>query len=164
MPLYNCRSQTMQDFCITKLDDDLNPESSYILVPHGDDPNSFSCDCPAGVRPSCRHRLMLPFFCESNRVNSGWCLDWDGGQQWRQFVGPDMGVSDDIEFTDSIEPTPEEYAASLAKATVESDGEGPEQSTLAAKSIASPSQEQVKVSPDRRGEPSPAFQPIGRRL
>lgn len=85
MPLYNVKSQMPNEFVVTKFDDDLNVESSYLLISNSD---GLVCECPAGVRPSCRHRDMLPLFVKYNRVNSGWVIDWDGGKEWRQYVGP----------------------------------------------------------------------------
>jgi hypothetical protein len=85
MPLYNAKSQMPSEFVVTKFDDDLNVESSYLLL---STPEGLVCECPAGVRPSCRHRDMLPLFVKYNRVNSNWVLDWDGGKEWRQYVGP----------------------------------------------------------------------------
>lgn len=38
---------------ITKFDDDFNPVATY-------DVTVGSCTCPAGPRPTCRHRKMLP--------------------------------------------------------------------------------------------------------
>lgn len=102
MPLYNCKTHSGLDYLITKLDDDLNPESTYILLPLDTERTVFSCDCPAGVRPTCRHRQMLPHFIEAGRVNSGWVMDWDGGQSWRQYVGP-FGDDGTIEFAPSEE-------------------------------------------------------------
>lgn len=55
MTLYSLRT-ALDDYRITKFDADLNVESSYIISaspPH-------ECECPAGVRPTCRHRQMLP--------------------------------------------------------------------------------------------------------
>ena len=55
MPFYSLRT-ALDDCRITKFDNDLNVESSYIIgasPPH-------ECECPAGTRPTCRHRQMLP--------------------------------------------------------------------------------------------------------
>lgn len=93
MPLYTCRSYQPDEFAITKLTDDLDPESTYIL--RMDEDGELTCECPANARPTCRHRQMLKHFCSTQRINTGWVLDWDNGAQWRQYVGP-LG-----------EPTPE---------------------------------------------------------
>jgi len=55
MAIYNLRS-ALDDYRITKFTSDLDVESSYII---GTNP-PHECECPAGVRPSCRHRQMLP--------------------------------------------------------------------------------------------------------
>ncbi len=71
MPLYNCRHAGDQ-YRITKFDSDMNPESSYLCTLE-------ECDCPAGVRPSCRHRQMLPKFIERSHVGDEWMFDFDRG-------------------------------------------------------------------------------------
>jgi hypothetical protein len=69
MSLY--RMHTTDDgMRITKLDDDLNPKSSYLT-------SSDACQCPAGHRDTCRHRQMLPLFSSTNRINTKWLYDYD---------------------------------------------------------------------------------------
>ena len=90
MILYSCKSSFEQpdSYIITKFDDDLNVESSYTT-------NLYSCDCPAGVRPSCRHRLMLPHFLAQARQDTDWFFCYDD-QTWHQpFEG--MDANDDPE-------------------------------------------------------------------
>lgn len=74
--LYSCKSEIDHagntNFRITKFDGDMNVESSYIV--HG---SNLICNCPAGVRPSCRHRDMLPKFIARGAVNSMWMFDFD---------------------------------------------------------------------------------------
>jgi hypothetical protein len=67
--LYNCHTDGDQ-YRITKFDSLGNVESTYLC-------SETECECPAGHRPSCRHRQMLPKFLERNAVNSFWFLDWD---------------------------------------------------------------------------------------
>jgi hypothetical protein len=69
--LYSCRHDGDQ-YRITKLDEDLNVESSYLCT-------FEECDCPAGVRPTCRHREMLPKFVARKAVGTGWFFDYDRG-------------------------------------------------------------------------------------
>ncbi len=38
------------------------------------------CDCPAGVRPSCRHRQMLPQMIAAGIVNTQWFWCFDRGR------------------------------------------------------------------------------------
>lgn len=45
-------------------------ESSYLTTP-------ATCDCPAGVRPTCRHRQMLPQMIHDDIINTHWFLEWD---------------------------------------------------------------------------------------
>jgi len=69
--LYNCRHDG-DTYRITKFDTDMNVESSYLCT-------LSECDCPAGVRPSCRHRDMLPKFFQRDAVGSNWFYDFDRG-------------------------------------------------------------------------------------
>ena len=73
MSLYKVRTLNNQ-YNVTKLTDDLEPESSY-------NTSLDECDCPAGHRTSCRHRAMLTEFIETNRVDTAWMLDFDN-EQW----------------------------------------------------------------------------------
>lgn len=68
--LYNCKHSGDQ-YRITKFDDG-EPTSSYLTT-------LTECDCPAGVRPNCRHREMLPYFIAREAVNSTWWYDYDRG-------------------------------------------------------------------------------------
>lgn len=71
MTLYNCRHDGDQ-YRISKFDDSLNVESSYLCT-------VAECECPAGVRPMCRHREMLPRFISRQAVGTGWMFDYDRG-------------------------------------------------------------------------------------
>lgn len=73
MSLYNAKSSD-GGLRITKFDEELQVESSYITTPH-------SCECPAGVRDTCRHRQMYPEFIETSRFNTPWFLEYDN-QRW----------------------------------------------------------------------------------
>lgn len=70
MTLYNCKSSGDQ-FRITKFDSDANVESSYLT-------DGRECQCPAGVRPTCRHRKMLPLFKASAATNGQAFYDFEG--------------------------------------------------------------------------------------
>lgn len=76
--LYSCKHDGDQ-YRITKFDEDLNPTSSYLCT-------DADCECPAGVRPMCRHREMLPKFLARDAVGTGWMYDYDRGgwvdQRW----------------------------------------------------------------------------------
>lgn len=80
--LYNCRHDGDQ-YRITKFDEDMNPQASYLCTIE-------ECECPAGVRPTCRHRQMLPNFLARGHVGDEWFLDFDRGgwvqmgQEWSQ--------------------------------------------------------------------------------
>jgi hypothetical protein len=88
MNLYNCKSVS-DGYRITKFTRDYEIESSYIVSAEG-------CDCPAGARPVCRHRTMLPFFVEGNHVDDGWFFIWDT-RQWLKPVGEAEGVAEQNE-------------------------------------------------------------------
>lgn len=73
MILYNLRSEygpgmVLEGFRITKFDDDLNVESSYLV-------SEIACECPQGHKPKCRHRTMLPLM--RDRVNTAWFYCYD---------------------------------------------------------------------------------------
>lgn len=78
MSLYNLRSAD-GDWRITKFDNDLNPESSY-FVSHD------ACECPAGHRPSCRHRQMLPRMLAAQADDSPMFYDFDN-DRWLAPTG-----------------------------------------------------------------------------
>lgn len=69
--LYSCRHDGDQ-YRITKLTHNLDVESSYLCT-------FDECECPAGVRPTCRHREMLPRFVERGAISTGWMYDYDRG-------------------------------------------------------------------------------------
>jgi hypothetical protein len=69
--LYNCKHDGDQ-YRITKFTDDLNPQSSYLCTER-------ECECPAGHRPMCRHREMLPMFIARKSIDTGWMYDYDRG-------------------------------------------------------------------------------------
>jgi hypothetical protein len=69
MSLYNAKTSNGA-FRITKFDGNLEVESSYLTTVK-------ECECPAGSRPTCRHRQMLPEFIAHERVDTYWFLDWD---------------------------------------------------------------------------------------
>jgi hypothetical protein len=80
MSLYNVKREVNGEFRVTKFTDDLEIDetagkpASYLTT-------EFGCDCPAGHRPSCRHREMLPDFVSTHRVDTAWMLDHDN-QRW----------------------------------------------------------------------------------
>lgn len=72
MSLYNLHSADGQ-WAITKFDNDLNVESSYIT-------SELECSCPAGSCPTCRHRQMLPKMLHVGAEDSGMFYDFDHDQ------------------------------------------------------------------------------------
>lgn len=70
--LYSCYHSGDQ-YRITKFSTpDFNVESSYLC-------DATGCDCPAGHRPTCRHREMLPKFLAREAVGTQWMYDYDRG-------------------------------------------------------------------------------------
>ena len=67
--LYNCHTDGDQ-YRITKFDSLGNVESTYLCT-------IDECECPAGFRPTCRHRHMLPRFIAKGAVNSFYFYDYD---------------------------------------------------------------------------------------
>lgn len=91
---YNCKPSGDQ-YRITKFDTDANPESSYLT-------DGIECDCPAGVRPTCRHRQMLPLFKASKATNGEAFFNFDTST----WIGGEESPSDDMD-ADAIAGTPE---------------------------------------------------------
>lgn len=75
--LYNCR-HSGDEYRITKFDSHFNLEgdSSYTCT-------ISECTCPAGHRPKCRHREMLPKFINRGYVGTNFFFDYDRGG-WMQ--------------------------------------------------------------------------------
>ena len=90
MPLYSCHHSGDQ-YRISKFDDDMNVQSSYLCT-------ETECDCPAGVRPICRHREMLPKFIQRQHVNDEWFFDYDRGG-WVQ-MGEEWATPADLHYRD----------------------------------------------------------------
>ena len=60
MTFYNLKT-ALDDYRITKFTTDLEVESSYIISHSFDQAGRrvVECECPAGTRPTCRHRQMF---------------------------------------------------------------------------------------------------------
>lgn len=69
MTLYNCKAEG-SSYLITKFTRDLDMESSYLTT-------SEACECPAGARSICRHRIMLPRFIAYEAVHGEAFFDYD---------------------------------------------------------------------------------------
>lgn len=69
--LYNLRHSTDNNFTITKFVDG-EVESSYELAA-----NLRECACPAGHRPSCRHRQMAPMMLAAGIIDTHYFWDYD---------------------------------------------------------------------------------------
>lgn len=72
--LYSCKSEIDASgatrYRISKFDTDMNVEASYLT-------DGIACECPAGERPACRHRIMLSRFIARGAVNTFWLYDYE---------------------------------------------------------------------------------------
>lgn len=72
--LYSCKSEIdvsgATRYRISKFDTDMNVEASYLT-------DGIACECPAGERPACRHRIMLSRFIARGAVNTFWLYDYE---------------------------------------------------------------------------------------
>jgi hypothetical protein len=85
--LYLCRTDGDQ-YRMVKMTSLSEVESSYLC-------SETHCECPAGVRPTCRHREMLPRFIQRNAINTGWGFDYDrGGWVQTEYGSTDEPISD----------------------------------------------------------------------
>lgn len=106
MTLYNLKSAD-GDWRITKFTNDLEPEGSYLV-------SADACTCPAGVRPTCRHRQMLPKFLAAGAEDSGMFFHFET----EQFLTPDLGESNSSsdfgEVDDSSADSEVEFAENVS--------------------------------------------------
>lgn len=96
--LYSCRSNPGSyppAYTFEKFDRDLNVQEVYETSREG-------CSCPAGHRPKCKHRTMVPIFVTAKHVDDGWFLDWDT-RLWQRPIACDAEVNEVIE--DQLDPT-----------------------------------------------------------
>ena len=96
-PLYTCRTDGDQ-YRITKLDSDLNVESTYLC-------SEAECQCPAFERRGkCRHLDMLPKFLTREAINTGWALDYDRGGWVRIADDTDSIQLSSVKLSNDPEP------------------------------------------------------------
>ena len=96
MTLYNLRTDGDQ-YRITKFTNDLEVESSYLC-------SASECTCPAGSRPSCRHRQMLSPMIAHYLTNSPDFYDFESGQIIVQHYEEPEGLDEDPEvIPDGVE-------------------------------------------------------------
>src|SRR6266446_9601298 len=120
--LYNCKHSGDQ-YRITKFDEHMNVEASYLCT-------TKECECPAGHRPRCRHREMLPRFIQRGVVGTEWCYDYDRGG----WVQTDLRVEPEPLFTEAMQQALEADGEKLQQLTGEDHGPYfPAESTLPAR-------------------------------
>ena len=91
MNLYNLRS-TELGYRITKFTMDIEVEASYNLSK-----DKRECDCPAGFRPSCKHRKMI--FRMFDHCDDNWFYCYET-QKWHRPMDEDAGVRGEAEGMD----------------------------------------------------------------
>jgi hypothetical protein len=95
--IYNCKTDG-DHYRITKFNEYMDVESSYLCTEE-------ECECPAGDRPSCRHRQMLPKFQARKATKGQWFFDYDREGWIKADVSTleDLGdPSEDLELTDPM--------------------------------------------------------------
>lgn len=90
--IYTVRSIVNQPlhWLILKCDLDFNPTGSYIV---SKSPHSYNCDCFAGNKPTCRHRMLLLEFQIEKRIDSNWWMHVDHTKKQPLWLeGPNQQV------------------------------------------------------------------------
>lgn len=83
MSIYNIKSTTVdKTWRVTKFTNDLEVESSYLS-------SETECECPAGSRPTCRHRQMIPIMLDNDLVDTAGFYDFDRRQVLLPMCTPD---------------------------------------------------------------------------
>lgn len=103
MSLYNCKSDG-DHYRISKFTNDLDVEASYLT-------DGAECDCPAGHRPVCRHRIMLPRFIAKNATAGQWFHNYEQ-HQWIRAATDELTIESMITLPDNS--TPEEVAKAFS--------------------------------------------------
>ncbi len=108
MILYNCCTNGDEDgsYVITKFDDLMDVEASYTT-------SLETCECPAGVRDTCRHRKMLPIFIASGHIDDNWFYNYDT-HGWHKIGQEDIFVDQDVEPAPEPAPKPTLVPAGLS--------------------------------------------------
>ena len=87
--LYSLRTDSVPDtYTITKFIDG-EVGNSYQCTP-------TECTCPAGHRPTCRHRQMLPTMLAHGIANTHWFMDWDRSGAIVDFQGGSKRLYDEL--------------------------------------------------------------------
>lgn len=133
MSLYNIRAAG-DAFSISKFDDDLNFEASYVTT-------LATCTCPAGPRPTCRHRKMLGRM--MNHLGDGWFYNYKT-QKWHRPVEEPAELKLANAATSLPTATPEPPSSTVEPRPLKAEVEG--------------------SSPSAAATPAPAVQGIRRRV
>lgn len=96
---------------ITKFNSDGNVEASYLT-------SDSTCSCPAGQRPTCRHRRMLSYL--RDIVDTHWFLDWDNGRQIVDLMGTSKATIDALSLP---APAGQHVEEDATEQTIQSDTE-----------------------------------------
>lgn len=154
MTLYNLKTDG-DHYRITKFTNDLEVESSYLC-------SEAECECPAGHRPSCRHRQMLPVLLAGNALNNAVFYDFDT-QTFYQSANAE--TSDFDSQPDEIQsPSEAEIATALDQSAPQS-GENPPLSEPASETAAPQNTaEREPLAQSEAGTPHPTIGKIERRI
>lgn len=107
MSLYNCKSDGDQ-YRISKFTNDLDVEASYLC-------DGAECDCPAGHRPVCRHRIMLPRFIAKDATAGQWFHNYEHNQWIRAASDDEPDTLGDLASVASEVTSHDERATDSAK-------------------------------------------------
>lgn len=122
MILYNLR-KTSDGFMLAKFGPDFNVEAVYHLQPIKDHLSSqygqvnYACDCPAGGRPSCKHRKMLARMIPKADSDEFYCYET---QSWHKPLAP-AGVEPMQDKLDAFYATVEEVTSEASSEPTEPD-------------------------------------------
>ena len=105
MTLYNIR-RGPHGFSLAKFDENLNLLAAYDVDPK-------YCSCPAGPRPTCRHRKMLPRMLSKVDTAEFYCYET---QTWHQpLAAPADNVGSEAEAYGKMDTTYLEAAREINK-------------------------------------------------
>lgn len=111
--LYNLR-HTSSGYLLAKFDDDFNVEAVYELTPargrNGKETSGWSCTCPAGPRPSCRHRKMLPIMAPKADTENFYCYET---QTWHRPITAEGFPAEPLEYAKAVGPEPNDIIAEV---------------------------------------------------
>jgi hypothetical protein len=114
--LYNLRRSAF-GYLLAKFDDDFNVAAVYELTKARDSSGriinrdyAWSCTCPAGPRPSCRHRKMLQIMASKADTENFYCYET---QTWHQPITAEGFPAEPLEYAKAVGPEPNDIIAEI---------------------------------------------------